>query len=353
MSVLARRGFGLAPALILLGAAAHAATFHVSPEGNDANPGTAARSLASLAKAVEMARATPGPDTILLAPGRYFNAAQIVLDDRDSGLTIAGAKPGAVAHVYGGVPVTGWEKWKGGIWRAPVPKGERFFNLIVGEKSAIMARTPNAGSGNASDVKARRDADVDKILLPAEWRGFDFSDAQAHSFDGDSWFSEVGAVLAPIDAAGELAVTKARRNGWGRTYMRGVLEFLDEPGEWCLKHKEGYVYYWPESGMPMDHVIVRPVAERFFAIQGRSQETPAKNIMLANLSIIGSDFRESWQLFASGIDNSTPDDMQQGMIFGENVENLTVRNSRLLAAGQSAVWLNKYAQNCVVENNLI
>lgn len=26
-----------------------------------------------------------------------------------------------------------------------------------------------------------------------------------------------------------------------RFFLRGVLEFLDEPGEWRLKHKDGYV----------------------------------------------------------------------------------------------------------------
>lgn len=332
---------------------AHAATFYVSPEGKDINPGTAALPLATIAKAVEVARTTPGSNTISLVPGKYFNAASIVLDDRDSGLTITGAKPGAVAHVYGGVPVTGWQKWKGEIWRAPVPKDQRFYNLIVNESSAIMARTPNAGSGDNSPIKAKKGETVDKLVVPEEWKAYDFSDAQVHSFDGESWFSEVCAVLSPIDAEGELAVSKANRNGWGRTYMRGLLEFLDQPGEWCLKHKEGYVYYWPKSGNPADDLIVRPTAEKLFAIQGRSQETPAKNIVLSNLSIIGSDFRESWLLFKPNIDNSTPDDMQKGMIFGENVEKLTVKNSRLLAAGQSAVWLNKYAQNCVVESNLI
>ena len=88
---------------------AYAADFYVSPRGDDANAGTARRPFATLARARDAARRTPGPHTIRLAPGRYFNAEPIVLDDRDSGLTIRGSKSGAVAEVYGGVPVTGWE----------------------------------------------------------------------------------------------------------------------------------------------------------------------------------------------------------------------------------------------------
>ena len=58
------------------------------------------------------------------------------------------------------------------------------------------------------------------------------------------------AVLGPPDADGSVPSTLGSGgfNGMnGRFFVRGVLEFLDEPGEWCLKHKEGYVYYWPED----------------------------------------------------------------------------------------------------------
>ena len=36
----------------------------------------------ALQKAIEAGRQTPGPHTILLAPGRYFNESAIVLDER-------------------------------------------------------------------------------------------------------------------------------------------------------------------------------------------------------------------------------------------------------------------------------
>ena len=41
------------------------------------------------------------------------------------------------------------------------------------------------------------------------------------------------------------------------------------------------------------------------------------------------------------------------MVFGENVERLTVRGLPVARGGASAVWLNNHAQSCVVENNLI
>ena len=69
----------------------------------------------SLPKAIEEARQTPGPHTILMAPGRYFNESGIVLDDRDSGLTIRGEQPGAVAEIYGGAVELGESEDLGGL----------------------------------------------------------------------------------------------------------------------------------------------------------------------------------------------------------------------------------------------
>ncbi|MDR3688419.1 MAG: right-handed parallel beta-helix repeat-containing protein, partial [Fimbriimonas sp.] len=68
---------------------------------------------------------------------------------------------------------------------------------------------------------------------------------------------------------------------------------------------------------------------------------------------IGSDFCPRWYLFADGEDGSTPEPLQQGMVFSENVDRLTIRGCKLLAAGHSAIWLNKASEHCIVESNLI
>jgi hypothetical protein len=348
-------------ALAVSGQSLAAATLYVAPKGNDKNPGTPQAPMATIQGARDAARAKGGTGhVILLAPGRYFNESAILLDERDSGLTIKGAKPGAVAEVYGGLPVTGWQKWKGDIWRAPVPKGKRFFNLIVDGHIATMAQTPNAGSGFGGGVKpASRQPGGWKIpgkpaecvFVPPEWRGYDYSDAQVQAYHFTSWFSEMHTIAAPPDANGlmDVATTNLGQSSMGeRLFLRGVLEFLDEPGEWCLKNKEGYVYYWPKTGTPSDHVIVRATTEKLFAVQGSDPSKPAKGISIGNLSLIGTDFCGDW---AYGVSNRLLD--PEGMVFGENVEKLSIRGCRLLAAGHSAVLLHKYAQNCVVESNLI
>jgi hypothetical protein len=106
-------------------------------------------------------------------------------------------------------------------------------------------------------------------------------------------------------------------------------------------------------GRPTDHLIIRPTVQRLIEVKGRAPETPAKGITIENLSLIGSDFCVRWYLFSSDANNSTPKPLQQGMVFGENVDGLRVRNCRILSAGHSGVWLNHRAQDCVVENCLI
>jgi len=340
---------------VVLYRAVWAAEFYVAPSGNDANPGTVAAPFATPEHARDVARQSPDADkSVHLAPGRYFLTAPLKLDERDSDVVWRGEGLGAIAEIYGGVPVTGWEKWKGNIWRAAVPQGKRFFNLIVDGRSATMAQTPNKGSGFGGGAWRINNGAVG---VPKEWRGYDYSDAQVFGFIGGNWFSEMREVMtAASDANGTLPIDGGANQFGGmnnRFFMRGVLEFLDEPGEWCLKHKEGFVYFWPKDGTPADHLIVRPTGERILDITGRASTTPARNITIENLSLIGSDFCPRWWLFKQPKDGTTPVPLQQGMVFGENVERLAVKNCRLLAAGHSAIWLNHYAQYCVVENNLI
>jgi hypothetical protein len=318
-------------------AVASAADLHVAPNGSDATgDGSPQKPFATLQKAVIAVRSPESgvTNTILLAPGRYFTDTPITIDERDSGLTIRGIVKGATAEIYGGLPVTGWEKWKGNVWRAKVPVGTRFFNLVVDGRIATMAQWPNAGSGYGIPT-------IDK---------WDFADAQMFSWLGVDWFSSMGPVTA-VNEKGRVAakIDSGKYKLNNRQYVRGALEFLDEPGEWCLKHKEGYVYYWPKSGTPADHVIVRTISPDVIVIRGRSPQTPAKGISISNVSLIGSDAELSMPVT---MNNETKEAHKHGFVFASNVERLSITGCRIQAAGVAGVWLDGFAQNCVVESCL-
>lgn len=120
---------------VLLFLASHAiAQIHVSPHGNDSNPGTLTRPLRTLQKARDLARTRNRRMTadlrIYLEPGTYRLTEPFVLDTRDSGsgghsIIYQSAHSGDLAVISGGVPLTGWKlvDRARNLWSAPAPGG--------------------------------------------------------------------------------------------------------------------------------------------------------------------------------------------------------------------------------------
>ena len=100
---------------------------YVSPLGNDFNPGSADKPLATLNAAVLKAREmrnageSAQPFEIIVSGGEYFMMQPLVLTAEDSGtekspLVIRGEQ-GEKAILRGGVPVEGWRQDLGNAWR--------------------------------------------------------------------------------------------------------------------------------------------------------------------------------------------------------------------------------------------
>ncbi len=379
LSMLVAGGAHVDEYLVATSRTLYAAEFYVAPDGSDNNAGTKAKPFATLERARDAVRASReaaaegAAATVCLRGGNYFLSETFRLDDRDSGVTFRAAA-GEEPVVYGGARITGWKKWKENIYRAKVPAGKRFFQLVHGRRAAVMARHPNRGSGYGQNglsggyARGWRTVNNTHVGVHGKDRESDFSDAQLFGFIGLDWFSEMREVLSFTGTGLMIDGGSGNFKGLnGRVYVRGVLELLDEPGEWCLKHKEGYVYYWPRDrrqepgdrgqektkyAIGDEDIIVAPCAERIVEVKGRSPETPAEDIRFEGITFVGSDFCARWWLFsfARKDHNSTPEPLQQGLLFGENVRRLTVRGCRILAAGHSGVWLNNWARECTVEN---
>ena len=138
--------------LLLLSTAAlsPAADLHVSPAGNDGNPGTADKPLQSLAAAQKRSRAVKAHDalTIILHGGIYYLPETLVLTAEDSGTKQAPvtwrAADGESVVVSGGVKLDlTWEKYRDGILQAHVPAGLETDQLFVNGQRQILARYPN------------------------------------------------------------------------------------------------------------------------------------------------------------------------------------------------------------------
>ena len=151
--------------------------------------------------------------------------------------------------------------------------------------------------------------------------------------------------------------------GIGGVILLGALEFLSAPGEFAISG--GYVYYRPiDQATPIENLlIVASIPERAVEFVGLSSAAPVTDITLSDLTFVGSGANYSWQI---GWDNgpTSPNGegyqsnyimtaMQQGQLYFENASSITVTGCELLAAGQSALWMQGYAQNNNITGNLM
>src|SRR5580692_993182 len=107
------------------------AQIHVSPAGNDASRGTAARPVRSLERAVVLARSEAakanGDVTIEFAGGTYRLAHPLELTPEDSGRSghnlVFRATPGERPVLSGSIRIAGWKRIdeSRNLWAAPVP----------------------------------------------------------------------------------------------------------------------------------------------------------------------------------------------------------------------------------------
>ena len=136
---------------------APAAEFHVAPNGNDANPGTAAKPFATLERARDAVRAHKRREAtdVVIHGGTYVLKRPLVLTPADSGtegkpVRYVAAK-GETPVITSAKPITGWkladsatpnlaESAKGKVWVADVPQGWRFHFLYAGGKAMPVAR---------------------------------------------------------------------------------------------------------------------------------------------------------------------------------------------------------------------
>ena len=151
---------GAAVWAVVIASGAQAGTvFHVSPRGDDANPGTESKPFATLTRAQKVVRQTIAADlkddvTVVIGTGVYELSEPLKFGPGDSGskehaVTWRAADDGIVI-VSGGRRITGWKRGAGKLWTTTIPEVKagkwRFRQLFVDNRRATRARTPNAGS---------------------------------------------------------------------------------------------------------------------------------------------------------------------------------------------------------------
>lgn len=297
--------------------------FYVSPAGDDAAKGTdIAKPFASIEKArtavldLKQEGVLDKPVVVYLREGVYPIQKPLVFTEEDSGTKNSpitySAYPGENVVVSGGKNISGWKKYRDGIWMAKIPEvwqGQwTFRQLYVNGTLRQRARIPNKGFLR---VKGFPDGGPE-VHYHTDCQRFEFADG-----DLDSRWTNLGDVevivyhfwtdshlpIQSIDTtrnivtfrhkAGKVFTDDFSENG-ARYIVENVWEGLDSPGEWYLNKKTGVLYYYPLPGEDLSQVeVIAPFAPEFMRLEGR----PLERKYVSHLRFQGISFMyTNWDL---------------------------------------------------------
>jgi hypothetical protein len=281
----------------------------VASTGNDANPGTAGRPLATLTAARNRVRSAlavrkPGTIEVDVAPGRYRIAEALTLSNQDSGTTacpvVYRAQQAGTAVFYGGAKVTGFKpvtdpdilarlpiESRGkvvqvdlralgitdygalavrGFGQAPSPPT---LELYVNGHPQTLARWPNKGFVLPTKLvdPGNIDRGTPSILgyggdRPERWKHAEdpwlFGYFQFHWADGTARIAKIDPVAKTLTTAApyHYASTGMTMEQGIKYYAYNLLEEIDVPGEWYLNRQTGILYLYPPAALPKSTVEI-------------------------------------------------------------------------------------------------
>jgi hypothetical protein len=252
--------------------ALNAAEFHIAPSGNDANPGTEAKPLATLQAGVN--KLQPG-DTLIVRGGVYRETVTFPRSGaKEKPITLKPYRDEKVV-VTGCDPVSGWTHYDAAknIWKAPMPwtLGTGRNQVFCGDEVLIEARFPNQpapglempvsglsrlwptfGEFANPDPLKQPQRVVSKLLdgQPDDfWKG-----GLYYGIHYGGWSAQTGVIES--SKAGEISVGDRTTQWWsvannyaaddGRGMIVGHMNALDQPGEWHWQADT--LYLIPPSG---------------------------------------------------------------------------------------------------------
>jgi hypothetical protein len=348
------------------------ATFHVSPRGDDGNPGSEAKPFATLQRARDAVRALrrqPGgpkrPVRVLVQGGTYLLREPLVFTPEDSGTKEAPVVYEAAGKdlpvLSGGRRIGGWQGTTvagNKLWVAELPDvrsgNVHFHQLWVNGNRRVRARHPNKGFLRIAALppatkKDSRYEGQDRF----SYRG---TDLRAWNNLGDVevvalhlWVG-VRLPVARIDEKERQVVftAKSRRRlmdgpAPARYYVENALELLDAPGEWYLDRKAGRLYYWPLPGEKRTEIeAIAPVLSQLVRLAGKPEAKQyVEHVVLRGL---GFEHAEWW------LPRDQPGDVQAAaevpaVVHGDGVRHCGIEDCTVAHVSGWAIHLARGCQH--------
>ncbi|MGJ8643195.1 MAG: right-handed parallel beta-helix repeat-containing protein [Luteolibacter sp.] len=332
---------------------------HVSPSGDDANPGSAEKPLASLHKAQELLRSSDKrskePVSIILGEGIHYLGKPLILEAADSGSKNAPvtfkAADGKTAVISGGADLgkLDWKPYRDGILMANVPDGTEIDILYVNDETMPMARYPNFDpeaqyfNGIASDAFSKEKA--------ADWAnpagGF------MHAMHKAKW-GGMHYRITGKDKDGELT----HEGGWQNNrpspphpdirFVENIFEELDAPREWFLNTETNTLYFFPPKDLNVDKALFQTARlENLVELRG-SEESPAKFINFSGIT-----FSHAARTFMQNKEKLLRTDWtvnRSAALFINGAEDCTIEKCHIREVGGNAIFVNHYNQRITIRS---
>jgi hypothetical protein len=281
-------------ALMAITATVTAADLYVATDGNDAQPGTREKPLATIDRARDAVRRLRAagelrePITVWLHGGVYALREPIVFTPADSGTahapTTYASVPGERAVLSGGVRLVGSRTRSPGkpYWQLDVPQAREggwvLYSLYVDGQSRTRARHPNFGDRVLRAEGREPGGDPRQALqyLPG-----DVDPSWSHPTDIDvvllcSWTPTIHRIQEIVPGRRAVRFFSSHDRSvdfWERNfryYLSNVFEALDQPGEWYLDRHTGTLYYYPmpDEDMATAEVIAPVMKSRMIEFAG-------------------------------------------------------------------------------------
>jgi hypothetical protein len=290
-------------------------TLYVAPTGDDANPGSMARPLRTIAHARDLVRGMTAAMTsdihVYLREGTYPIAETLTFSNADSGkngfYVNYAAFNGEHPLVTGGAAITGWKLSDPAhnIYSAAGVMTP-FRQLYVNGVKAVRARSPNLGPGGTpnftratgwdsgartfqvatSDVSNWQNLNKVEMHLMVLWSDNTLRVASIASSGGTANVK----IQSPEDMIFERP-NPAFFPSQLRFYFENALEFLDQPGEWYLDETSHVLSYKPRAGEDMTQAtVVAPMVETVVSVKGTSTSDQAAYIAFQGLTFAHSTY---------------------------------------------------------------
>lgn len=335
---------------------------YVSPNGDDTNPGTLEKPLATLSKAKIEARKINSAAKIILREGTYYLTEKLSFSPEDSRkedapLTIKSYEEEKVVISGAKTLKLDWKEYKDGIWMAKIDKDLILDQFYINGVAQRMARYPNY------DPSAKIFGGVSPNVIDAErvatWA--DPTGGYLHTIHPMEWGSYHYLIKGKNEDNSLILERKAKGSRMGddpknppmhpdSRFVENIFEELDTVNEWYFNPKNKTLYYYPENKSVLSEGLLEfPQLQTLVEFSG-TEESPIQNI-----NFDGITFTKTLRTFENTSERMSRGDWyiyRAGAFFMEGTENCKVENCTFSELGGNAVFVNSYNREVEVNGCL-